>query len=285
MRKNTALRRTALLAVSGALMAMGAQVPAHAQSMPFQATCQDIHNLMPSAPDGDYILYNNGTLLTVYCADMATAPAEYVNLASTGPNANFSQYTAGGASPGTNVRTRFTKLRINPATLQVDIGDLTFASSTGSLLHAGSIRVTSMPYGVAMACVAPFNAAGVGNIDLTGTAFQVTSTFAASGSRASGSATISPGNQVVSLTGGGFCGWEMTAPPLFNPFNPSPGMYNLQLACGDSRIVNGNVCLTIPSPLEDLTLRAGQLHGRSATTVRYHGRVVAVTGKGGRVLS
>jgi len=33
------------------------------------------------------------------------------------------------------------------------------------------------------------------------------------------------------LKGGGFCGWITPAPALFNPFNPSPGEYHLQLSC------------------------------------------------------
>lgn len=74
---------------------------------------------------------------------MAGTPREYLDLAATGENQNFSQYTAGGASPGTN---------IDPTTLTVDVGDLTFATSTGKLQHSSVTRgpsspyVTSMPY-------------------------------------------------------------------------------------------------------------------------------------------
>jgi hypothetical protein len=174
--------------------------PAQAPSVTILPTCQAIHNSEPHATDGQYLLFNNGNLLTVYCAGMSTTPRSYITLQKTGPNDNFSQYTAGGASPGTNVRTVFTRVGIDPATLQVDIGDLTFASSTGSLLHGGSTRVTSMAYGVAMACIAPSNA-GVANINLTVTPFQVASTFALGGFSPAGTATISPGSQVVSLTG------------------------------------------------------------------------------------
>ena len=89
-------------------------------------------------------------------------------------------------------------------------------------MHSGATPVTSMPYGVAMSCVSQGNASGVGNIDLTGTPFKVASSFSLGGSQPAGTATLSSGNQVVSLTGGGFCGWnaETTSPPLFNPFNP-----------------------------------------------------------------
>ncbi len=165
------------------------------------------------APDGDYLLYNSGNLFTVYCDDMSSnMPREYIDLVKTGYGANFSQYTAGGASPGTNVRTMFRKLRINPASLTVDIGDLTFASSTGSLKHSGSVKVTSMPYGVAMSCTAPQAANGTGNIDLRYTPFQVNNAFTVGGSNAKGSAAVTQNKQLVNLSGGGYCGW--ITPPL-----------------------------------------------------------------------
>jgi hypothetical protein len=229
------------------------------------------------------VLFNNGNLLTVYCAGMSTTPRSYITLQKTGPNDNFSQYTAGGASPGTNVRTVFTRVGIDSATLQVDIGDLTFASSTGRLLHGGSTRVTSMAYGVAMACIAPSNA-GVANINLTGTPFQVASTFALGGFSPAGTATISPGSQVVSLTGGGFCGWMTSAPALFNPFNPSAGMFHLSLACAGPSLIELQICFSLPSR-SAVTQQARTWQGRPAVTVRERGRAVAVVGADGRVLS
>ncbi|MGH3548983.1 MAG: GON domain-containing protein, partial [Pseudonocardiaceae bacterium] len=193
------------------------------------ATFADVHAADPTAPDGTYTLLNGGKGLTLYCFDMAGTPREYVTLVNTGTGTNFSQYTAGGASPGTDVRTTFSKLRIYPATLTVDIGDLTFATSTGSLDHAGSgTQVTSMPYGVAMSCTS--NPDGLGNIDLRGTSFTVADTFDVGGAGASGSATPSSGNKVIDLTGGGFCGWITPDPPMFNPFNPQPGNFALNLA-------------------------------------------------------
>lgn len=212
-------------------------IPAHAAGMPARAafgllpgSCKDIHNSHPDAPDGNYVLFSNGNLFTVYCYGMTGTPREYIDLAVTGPGANFSQYTAGGASPGTDVRTTFTRLRIDPATLTVDIGDLTFASSTGSLRHGGT-TVKSMPYGVAMSCTAPQSTSGAGNINLQSTPFQVGSTFVTGGFHAAGSATVSPDHQVVALKGGGYCGWITPAPALYNPFNPSPGEYHFQLSC------------------------------------------------------
>ncbi len=226
-------RRAALvLALAVAFPLAGAVAAAHASNQPLPASCADIHKQIPKAKDGNYVLYNGNTIFTVYCYGMSGTPREYITLAHTGANANYSQYTAGGASPGTNVRTMFTKLRIDPATLTVDIGDLTFATSTGSLNHSGGgTVVTSMPYGVAMSCVGPGDSSGAGNINLQGTPFQVGATFALGGAAPAGAAVFSAGNQQVNLTGGGYCGSITPAPAIYNPFNPSPGQYHLLLNC------------------------------------------------------
>ncbi|HKS47229.1 MAG TPA: GON domain-containing protein [Amycolatopsis sp.] len=230
MKRRGSGRSAFLLALLASLLALGA-LPAHADPVTWLFTsCQDVRTHILRAPDGEYVLSNSGRVFTVYCHDMAGTPREYIDLTGTGPNTNFSQYTAGGAAPGTDVRTTFTKLRVDPATLTVDIGDLTFASSTGSLLHGGQ-TVTGMPYGVAMSCVGPNNAAGAGNIDLRNTPYQVANAFVVGGFAATGSATVSPDNQVINLRGGGYCGWVTPAPAMYNPFNPSPGNYHLKLAC------------------------------------------------------
>jgi len=232
-------RRSALvLALAIAFPLAGSVATAHASNQPLPCTCADIHKQNPKAKDGNYIIYNDSTLFTVYCYDMAGTPREYISLTQTGANVNYSQYTAGGASPGTNVRTMFTKLRIDPATLTVDIGDLTFATSTGSLDHSGSgTTVTSMPYGAAMSCAGPGDTSGAGNINLRGTPFQLGATFAVGGFDPGGSAVFGGDNQVVNLTGGGYCGWITPTPVMYNPFNPSPGEYHLQLNCGASDFI------------------------------------------------
>jgi hypothetical protein len=192
------------------------------------------------------VLFNRRTLLGVYCHDMAGTPREYINLSYAVGDVNFSQYTAGGASPGTNVRTSFSKVRIDPATLTVDINDLTFATSTGQLMHS-TLTVTSMPYGSAMSCDS--SPSGIGNIDLRGTAFTIANTFAVGGFTATGSAKLSAANQVADLAGGGFCGWITPAPVLidtFGPFNPQGSDYRLQLTCGPFHpggILRGKICL------------------------------------------
>jgi len=219
------LTRKSIVVLGSFLMPL--LVPRAALAAP-PASCADIHASSPSSPDGTYTIYPNGMQFQVYCSGMSTAPTEYLNLVNTGSGANFSEYAAGGVSPGTNVVTKYTKVRLNPSNLLVNIGDQTFATSTGSLLHSGSISVTSMPYGTAMACIGAGNAAGLANIDLTGTPFTVNDTFLTQGSSPAGGAVFSSSNHVVNITGGGFCGWTVPEGG-FNPFN-NFGTFQLQLA-------------------------------------------------------
>ena len=229
-------RRPAIVMALAIAIPAISSMTAHAANLPLPSSCQDIHNHNHHARNGNYILYDNGNIFTVYCYGMPGTPRAYIDLAATGANENFSQYTAGGASPGTDVRTRFTRLRIDPATMTVDIGDLTVANSTGSLNHGGT-TVTSMPYGVAMSCAGPQTTGGVGNVDLEGTPFQVDNAFATAGFQAAGSAAVGPDHQVVNLHGGGFCGWITPAPAMYNPFNPSTGQYHLKLSCAQRFLI------------------------------------------------
>jgi GON domain len=196
---------------------------------PPPASCQDIRSANPMAGDGAYVLHINHDPAkgwTAHCRNMATTPAEYLPLQNVSSSANFSQYTAGGAVSGSNVRTRYTKVRIDPASLLVDISDQTFATSSGQLSH-GSETVTSMPFGVGMSCDG--SASGVANIDLTGTPFAVaTDEFLTGGAGSSGSAVYSTDNRVVNLTGGGYCGWICASPATYNPFNDA-GDFQLSL--------------------------------------------------------
>jgi hypothetical protein len=191
--------------------------------------CQDVLSSNPSAGDGEYLIAPGGRLFTAYCHDMAGTPKEYLTLQNTGGNFNYGQYTAGGASSGSNVRTSFTKVRIDPNTLLVNIGDQTFSTSTGFLTHSGSgPQVTSMSYGIAAGCL--FGVPnGLANIDLTGLPFSVSDPFDRRGFPSPvGAVTFSSGSQIVNITAGGFCGWASPAPSMYNPFN-SVGGFRLDL--------------------------------------------------------
>jgi hypothetical protein len=229
-----------ILVVAAALVAgLFTAGQANAQAPLRFGSCAEIRAALPIHRDGDYVLNTGTRLVPVYCHDMAGTPREYVTLDA----ANFSQYTAGGAAPGTSVRTTFSKVRLDPATLTVDINDLTFATSTG-LLHHGSTPVTAMPYASAMSCDA--SPSGVGRIDLTGTAFVLDDEFAVGGYIPEGGATVSPDNRVADLAGGGYCGWITPAPWIYQPINPAGPDYHLELACGAHRVVDvllGRACV------------------------------------------
>lgn len=275
-------RASAILAATCAALPLAATVPAHADAGVLHQSCLQVRQNFPSAPDGTYLLSDGAKLFTVYCADMTTTPKEYVTLERTGSSENYSQYTAGGASPGTNVRTTFTRLRLDPAAFTVDIGDLKFASSTGSLRHSGNETVTSMPYAVAMSCTG--TPVGEGNVDLRGTAVKVTNPFATGGAGPSGTATVSPDAQTVTLRGGGFCGWIMPTPVRYNPFNPSPGMPNLKLDCTNQIRSERQICLRLTSAASP-RMQVTRDGSHRLVQLRPGGRTVAVLGLDGRVRS
>ncbi|NDU75414.1 hypothetical protein GWI34_22715 [Actinomadura sp. DSM 109109] len=276
------LRASVTLAAACTALPLVAATPAHADVGALYRSCQQVRQNIPVAPNGTYLLRNDTELFTVYCADMATAPKEYVTLDRTGDAVNYSQYTAGGASPGTDVRTRFTRLRLDPATFTVDIGDLRYASSTGSLQHSGSETVTAMPYAVAMSCTG--TPAGEGNIDLRGTAVKVDNPFGTGGAGPSGTATVSPDAQVVNLNGGGYCGWLMPTPVRYNPTNPAPGMPNLKLACASGAGGLRHLCLPVTTTAGS-AVRVTREGSSLVARLRPGGRPVAVLAPDGRVRS
>jgi hypothetical protein len=194
------------------------------------ASCQEIRAASPAAPDGDYLINNEGNAFQVYCDNMDGTPVEYLSLWDS--DENYAQYTAGGASPGTNVRTNYSRVRLLPDTLQIDISDNSYSTSVGSLQHAGGATVTSMYYAVAMDCLGNGSYQGVGRIDLRDTPFWVSLSpdpFRGCGYAPGGGwIWISPG-QELDLWGGGNCGWfQPSGDCIYDPFHsegeepPSP---------------------------------------------------------------
>ena len=194
-------------------------------------SCAGVLANEPTADDDTYTLYVAGDPAKpwdAFCADMqaTSGPREYLPLENVLGEHNFSSYLAGAASPGTNVKTSYIRLRIDPATLVVQLGDQRFASSSGQLSHSGAGPVTSMPYGVAMSCNdGPARA----NIDLRSTSFAIADTFAPGGSYQVGvvNTSIDPDKQFVDLIGGGFCGWNGPKGAAYNPFNDAQGTLQL----------------------------------------------------------
>jgi hypothetical protein len=193
------------------------------------ATCKEVKNKNSTAQDGEYILYYQGDSAkpwTAYCHDMNTAePTEYLTL---NPSENMGSYKEGGASPGTTVTTQYKKARINPSTLALNASDQTFVLSVGGLLHSTErTPVISMPLGVAMSCKGDNDQSATAKINLTGTRFFVSGSFAVGGNEANGSATESNNQQKYVIKGGGNCGFFTPSGFPFNPFNNNGG--NIQL--------------------------------------------------------
>jgi hypothetical protein len=180
---------------------------------PVPASCAAIHTTNSLLADGDYTIQSAGHNFTVYCAGMASSPKEYLTLAVTGPGKNFGSW-AGEYTQPVNQRlltTSYTRVRINPWSLKVATGDVTFASSTAPVFGPGHL-LYSYNFASAGDCLADGSQQGQANVDLTGTPFRMNDSFFVDGWNPAGTINGVPGgtvvvhSQIVTLTGGGFCG-------------------------------------------------------------------------------
>lgn len=182
-------------------------------------TCADVAAHVTVPNDSTVTLYANGDSNKPWTA-FCHGGKEYLTAASA--TTNFGQYTAGGKSPGTDVRTTYARLRINPATLKLDICDQTFTTSTGTLMHdpasVPNISVTSMPLGVAMDCAGNNSQTGVAAVNVTSLPFKVTNIWVTGGNSPQGTMTPT-NNRMIAITGGGNCGWAEPNNGPYNPFN------------------------------------------------------------------
>jgi hypothetical protein len=109
-----------------------------------------------------------------------------------------------------NVRTRFCALRFDPDSLTVDVGDLTFSSTTiapGQTFDAGRVTYNFAPYGAVGDCS---HTVRESKIDLSETPFQLSTAqpaFTTTGFQSTGGAEISSPLTVVRLTVSAYCGW------------------------------------------------------------------------------
>jgi hypothetical protein len=214
-------RRTgiAAVAIGGSLLLGAATVWRFRSHASAASSCAEIRAAHPDAGDGDYEIQAGpiqagpaaGALVRVYCRDMARAPREYLTLLRTratgAGDANCSHYGASPNSPPGGQTTCFTRVRLIPSALAVDVGDTTFAIKDGTEVRFGDNRQDAVPYATAEDCVSDRSHTGTANIDLTGTPFAVErDQFVLSGWRPAGTATLRAFDQVVDLVGGGHCG-------------------------------------------------------------------------------
>jgi hypothetical protein len=145
-------------------------------------------------------------------------PREFLSLHLSSPDHNQATYHCGSdcranapnGETASTVTTAYSKIRINPCNLKVDITERTFARSIGKLWHPDSGGAPTLVYdfeafGVAESC--EFDGSqGRSNIDLTMTPFKVNEQFVLLGASPTGTTTFGASNQTVDLSGGGYCG-------------------------------------------------------------------------------
>ena len=186
----------------------------------YPVSCNEVLVGTPGAPDGEYTLYAENDPARpwqAWCHHMDDRPQEYLILPMTGEDYNYSKYVPGPLQEGTIVRTMYSRVRINPYCFRVHVGDQTFSTSTGLLMH-GRDAVTSMPYAVAMDCVDPYSMYGCANVDVRGTPFTVPpEQWSLGGFAAEGVVVSSADHQEIQIGGGGFCGYA------FPSEAPDPG--------------------------------------------------------------
>jgi hypothetical protein len=139
-------------------------VPDH----PLLPTCQSIRSADPTAGDSDYWIGSSGKNFLAYCYDMAGTPKEYVTV---DPGNNYSLMMD---EFGATLRTRFSRVRVDPGNLNVDIAD-TFSDSTGVARTRGGAEFTSMPYASASSC--KDGVAAQSKVDISGTPFALHGAF------------------------------------------------------------------------------------------------------------
>jgi LPXTG-motif cell wall-anchored protein len=137
--------------------------PAGAAPSP-HSSCADVRSASPGAPDGEYEITSYGRTLSVWCADMATTPVEYLTLQRGGPGVNM-------ASSNNNwspfVQTHYTRIGLNLPTAVAD--PFTFRPAD-SRFSSTSDGFGPVEYGTGGSCgFAP----GPFNIDLRGTPFAI----------------------------------------------------------------------------------------------------------------
>ncbi len=207
--------------------------PAGRGSVP--RSCAEVRKLTHEVEDGTYKLDVDGAgpqaPFSVYCegmSDPSREPAEYISLArgaaSGDRDANSTTFVwSGGACHCPELTRRFTKVRMDPVTMTVDISDGRFARYTRARAcehadqnHCGAAQ--DLSWGTAGSCRADRDTSGRGNIDLRDTPFSVAPDveFEATGHGAAGHASFSSERKVVTLVGGGRCGSLVpgTAPAL-----------------------------------------------------------------------
>jgi hypothetical protein len=194
-------------------------------------SCSEVRQQDPSASDGEYILDLQGKTASIYCADMSGTPTEYITLALTGPDVNYSFFPGSHVDhryrwyliTGVNAHTSYLKIRIDPVSLVVDQTDVTFTNKISVGVNGydwsnPSFNPTpkTANYATASDCYNMYSNRGKANVNLSGTDFAIDDSvvFSTQGWAQNGSFTMNEERQVVDMTGGGWCGGTGPEGPL-----------------------------------------------------------------------
>jgi len=182
--KTTMNTRSVLLFGLLGLGACAAELDPHSDTVApaAPATCRDVRAFDHRAPDGDYTLYvdhDTSRPWKAYCHDMAGTPREYLSVSNEYDDANLSTLETFDGNHFAKVSTRYQRIRVDPASLTIDIADQTFSKSAGAAVLSGQGTVSSMPLGVGATCSSTldFITMGQANIDLAGTPFALNTAF------------------------------------------------------------------------------------------------------------
>lgn len=176
--------------------------------------------------DGEVMLFvqrDRAKGYKAYCAGMPTAPRTYLTLKA-GAN-NTSGYKADGIFNSTDVTTTWVRVRFDPVALAIFGSDYTFSSSVGLVNHLDSEDggvIRRVPYGVARDCWDWGSSRGRANIELTDLPFTIDvnrSNWLRAGYRSGGFVNAQAGGRLLTVGGGGYCGW---AAPSGDRFGNKP---------------------------------------------------------------
>lgn len=203
---------------------------------PLAASCTDL----PTAANSDVTLYVGRDPAKPWSAHCGAAGETYLPLPAGAAN-NFSSYpdtgcaaiSTGASSP---VKTTWTRVRIDPATLVVTTNDYAGATSTGSTHEVsgnGTVDLTyvKMPFAAGRICDDQSPEKTVAKVDLTGTSFHIAANqFITEGFEASGSAITNA--QATTITVTAFPGGMHPCQPAGTDYYQRNGGKCLQLVYG-----------------------------------------------------
>jgi len=156
-----------------------------AANKPLPKNATELFDQKPPPKEGENYIFLDGVpekRVRLYCVkgSKGSPPREYLTL----PNRNYSQVKAGKFYHGTTIETVWSRIRLNPETLEVDLEDFSYSKSTGGPITAYNAKGSETGkfelarFGMATACGGD-GVLGYATIDLrdTGFKFDPTVTF------------------------------------------------------------------------------------------------------------